>query len=197
MKKKIIAISLLFVCAYSSVFAQSNTPKNRETLGNKISRFLNKTRKGAIKTGKQIGCAIGSEGSIDTDNDLIKVSGQYYMPLYSVNVYHGKEANNFQALCRKQFVSKYPNVKIMSVAIPQEEWLREPVEKEGSIVGYLQNMYCYIIGRDGNDGYLNAKFLFQQYKEVGGVYQLLQDKAPKWERTDVLTNKVYNKLLLK
>ena len=176
MKKKIIAISLLFVCAYSSVFAQSNTPKNRETLGNKISRFLNKTRKGAIKTGKQIGCAIGSEGSIDTDNDLIKVSGQYYMPLYSVNVYHGK---------------------IMSVAIPQEEWLREPVEKEGSIVGYLQNMYCYIIGRDGNDGYINAKFLFQQYKEVGGIYQLLQDKAPKWERTDVLTNKVYNKLLLK
>ena len=119
------------------------------------------------------------------------------MPLYSVNVYHGKEANNFQALCRKLFVNKYPNVKIMSVAIPQEEWLREPVEKEGSIIGYLQNMYCYIIGCDGNDGYINAKFLFQQYKEVGGIYQLLQDKAPKWERTDVLTNKVYNKLLLK
>ena len=58
-------------------------------------------------------------------------------------------------------------------------------------------MYCYAIAQDGEEGYINAKFTFQRYREVGGEYQPLQEKWPKWERTDVLSDKVYNKLLTK
>ena len=54
-----------------------------------------------------------------------------------------------------------------------------------------------LFAQDGEEGYINAKFTFQRYREVGGEYQPLQEKWPKWERTDVLSDKVYNKLLTK
>ena len=76
---------------------------------------------------------------------LIKVSGLYYMPLYTVNLYQGKEAAEFRETVRKKFMEKYPQTKLQTVVIPQTDWLHEPVEKGDVIIGYLQTMYCYAI----------------------------------------------------
>ena len=180
-----------------TVSAQTSTSNKTESLGSKISRILNRARKSANKAGKQVGYTLDADGHLNKENDLIKVSGLYYMPLYTVNLYQGKEAAEFRETVRKKFMEKYPQTKLQTVVIPQTDWLHEPVEKGDVIVGYLQTMYCYAIAQDGEEGYINAKFTFQRYREVGGEYQPLQEKWPKWERTDVLSDKVYNKLLTK
>ena len=193
MKRYIISASLLLCSCMCTVSAQTST----ESLGSKISRILNRARKSANKAGKQVGYTLDADGHLNKENDLIKVSGLYYMPLYTVNLYQGKEAAEFRETVRKKFMEKYPQTKLQTVVIPQTDWLHEPVEKGDVIVGYLQTMYCYAIAQDGEEGYINAKFTFQRYREVGGEYQPLQEKWPKWERTDVLSDKVYNKLLTK
>jgi hypothetical protein len=180
-----------------TISAQTSTSNKTESLGSKISRILNRARKSANKAGKQVGYTLDADGHLNKENDLIKVSGLYYMPLYTVNLYQGKEAAEFREIVRKKFMEKYPQTKLQTVVIPQTDWLHEPVEKGDVIIGYLQTMYCYAIAQDGEEGYINAKFTFQRYREVGGEYQPLQEKWPKWERTDVLSDKVYNKLLTK
>jgi hypothetical protein len=180
-----------------TVSAQTSTSNKTESLGSKISRILNRARKSVNKAGKQVGYTLDADGRLNKENDLIKVSGLYYMPLYTVNLYQGKEAAEFRETVRKKFMEKYPQTKLQTVVIPQTDWLHEPVEKGDVIIGYLQTMYCYAIAQDGEEGYINAKFTFQRYREVGGEYQPLQEKWPKWERTDVLSDKVYNKLLTK
>lgn len=197
MKRYIISASLLLCSCMCTVSAQTSTSNKTESLGSKISRILNRARKSANKAGKQVGYTLDADGHLNKENDLIKVSGLYYMPLYTVNLYQGKEAAEFRETVRKKFMEKYPQTKLQTVVIPQTDWLHEPVEKGDVIVGYLQTMYCYVIAQDGEEGYINAKFTFQRYREVGGEYQPLQEKWPKWERTDVLSDKVYNKLLTK
>lgn len=197
MKRYIISASLLLCSCMCTVSAQTSTSNKTESLGSKISRILNRARKSANKAGKQVGYTLDADGHLNKENDLIKVSGLYYMPLYTVNLYQGKEAAEFREIVRKKFMEKYPQTKLQTVVIPQTDWLHEPVEKGDVIVGYLQTMYCYVIAQDGEEGYINAKFTFQRYREVGGEYQPLQEKWPKWERTDVLSDKVYNKLLTK
>ena len=197
MKRYIISASLLLCSCMCTVSAQTSTSNKTESLGSKISRILNRARKSANKAGKQVGYTLDADGHLNKENDLIKVSGLYYMPLYTVNLYQGKEAAEFRETVRKKFMEKYPQTKLQTVVIPQTDWLHEPVEKGDVIIGYLQTMYCYAIAQDGEEGYINAKFTFQRYREVGGEYQPLQEKEPKWERTDVLSDKVYNKLLTK
>ncbi len=197
MKRYIISASLLLCSCMCTVSAQTSTSNKTESLGSKISRILNRARKSVNKAGKQVGYTLDADGRLNKENDLIKVSGLYYMPLYTVNLYQGKEAAEFRETVRKKFMEKYPQTKLQTVVIPQTDWLHEPVEKGDVIVGYLQTMYCYAIAQDGEEGYINAKFTFQRYREVGGEYQPLQEKWPKWERTDVLSDKVYNKLLTK
>ena len=193
MKRYIISASLLLCSCMCTISAQTSTSNKTESLGSKISRILNRARKSANKAGKQVGYTLDADGHLNKENDLIKVSGLYYMPLYTVNLYQGKEAAEFRETVRKKFMEKYPQTKLQTVVIPQTDWLHEPVEKGDVIVGYLQTMYCYAIAQDGEEGYINAKFTFQRYREVGGEYQPLQEK---W-RTDVLSDKVYNKLLTK
>ena len=62
------------------------------------------------------------------------------------------------------------------------------------MTGYSQTLFCYIIGRDGNEGFINAKFVFERQKKVGDTVQT-KVKWPLWIRTDVLTNEVYQKLI--
>lgn len=188
-------MSLLFGAI--GTWAQSTEKPKNETLGGKISRLLHKGRKSIGKASENFGYKMDEDGHLSKQTDLIKVNGLYYMPLYTVNLYQGAETVQFRTMCRQLFQQKYPNTVIQTVVLPQTEWLRETVEKQETIVGYLQTMYCYIVARDGSDGYINAKFTFQKYKEVGGDYQPLQDKWPKWERTDILSNKIYDKLLSK
>ena len=116
------------------------------------------------------------------------------MNIYDVNLYPGEECDNLREMCKKQFVAKYPSVPITSCVIPQTDWVTETVENNGQVTGYNQSLFCYIIGKDGNEGYINAKFVFERNKEVGGKPVNNREKWALWIRTDVLTNHVYDRL---
>ena len=125
MKRYIISASLLLCSCMCTVSAQTSTSNKTESLGSKISRILNRARKSANKAGKQVGYTLDADGHLNKENDLIKVSGLYYMPLYTVNLYQGKEAAEFRETVRKKFMEKYPQTKLQTVVIPQTDWLHE------------------------------------------------------------------------
>jgi len=83
---------------------------------------------------------------------------------------------------------------VLSVTIPQEGWVSKAVKDGGKVIGYLQYMYCYVLAQDGDDGYINARFSFQRYKDVGKDYGSVNGRWPRWDRTDVLTRSVYDEL---
>ncbi|MBS5614494.1 MAG: teichoic acid biosynthesis protein B, partial [Prevotella buccalis] len=169
--------------------------KKKEPFDKKVSKFLKKTKKELEQAGHELGDAIGFNDRIDGKSDLLKVNGSYYMPLYSKDLYKGEDALTYRKTCTQQFRKKYPKVSIQSVAIPQKEWVLETVEKDGELVGYQRTLHCFIIARDGDEGYVNAKFTFRQYKNVGQEFQNVKGWCPKWERTDFMTNSVYEQLL--
>ena len=80
---------------------------------------------------------------------------------------------------------------------PQTDWETTTVEVDGLVEGYAQTLYCYIIAKDGNEGFVNAKFVFERQRKVGESTMDNRVKWPLWMRTNVLTNEVYGKLLKK
>lgn len=194
MKKIGYIVLVLLLGAVTNVSAQSQDT-NKEPLDKKVSKFLKKTKKELEQAGHELGDAIGFNDRIDGKSDLLKVNGSYYMPLYSKDLYKGEDALTFRKTSTQLFRKKYPKVNILSVAIPQKEWVLETVEKDGELVGYQRTLHCFIIARDGDEGYVNAKFTYRQYKNVGQEFQNVKGWWPKWERTDFMTNSVYEQLL--
>ena len=78
------------------------------------------------------------------------------MPIYSLNIYEGKDAEKFKKTSEKLFAKKYPHTNIVSVTIPQEGWVSESVKDGSKVIGYLQYMYCYVLAKDGDDGYIKC-----------------------------------------
>ena len=105
-----------------------------------------------------------------------------------------QRAEKFKKTSEKLFAKKYPHTNIVSVTIPQEGWVSESVKDGSKVIGYLQYMYCYVLAKDGDDGYINARFSFQRYKDVGKEYGIVNGRWPKWDRTDVIPLPVYNEL---
>lgn len=170
-----------------------NTSKKKsgksKTVGTVLTDFWNKTKKEVSNAGTSISdqFTLGHSGEI-------KVHGTYYMPLYSVNLYKGTDGEALRDSCLTIFNKHYPMAFVETCVLPQQQWLSEPVEKKGQIVGYLQTMYCYLVARDGADGYINTKFMFQRYKDVGGTAQPMIEKWPELVRTDVIPMRDYEKL---
>ncbi len=194
MKKIGYIVLVLLLGSVTNVSAQSQD-KKKEPFDKKVSKFWKKTKKELEQAGHELGDAIGFNDRIDGKSDLLKVNGSYYMPLYSTDLYIGEDALTYRKTCTQQFRKKYPKVSIQSVAIPQKEWVLETVEKDGELVGYQRTLHCFIIARDGDEGYVNAKFTYRQYKNVGQEFQNVKGWWPKWERTDFMTNSVYEQLL--
>ena len=65
------------------------------------------------------------------------------------------------------------------------------------MTGYVQTLYCYVLAKDGDDGYVNARFVFQRQKEVGQQYEHVDGRWPLWERTDVIPMATYEQLKAK
>ncbi len=186
MKRLFLTLSL--IAATVSASAQENIPAYKRG-------YVNDTN-GTVETAREKMGDVVDNLTADGE-DVVKVSGAYYMPLYSVNLYKGADGEGFREQCRSLFAKRYPGAKIMSVALPQTAWLTDEAVKNGQIVGYTQTMLCYIIAADAGGMYVNARFAFKRYKEVEGKYAPLGDYSPKWERTDLLTAGVYAKLLKK
>ena len=194
MKKIGYIMVFLLLGAATNVSAQSQD-KKKEPFEKKVSKFWKKTKKELEQAGHELGDAIGFDDRLSGKSDLLKVNGSFYMPLYSKDLYKGEDALTFRKTSTQLFRKKYPKVNIQSVSIPQKEWVLEAVEKDGELVGYQRTLHCFIIARDGGEGYVNAKFTFRQYKNVGQEFQNVKGWCPKWERTDFMTNSVYEQLL--
>lgn len=194
MKKTTIFLAFLLLGATSNMSAQQPN-KKKKTFEEKVSKFVKQTKKELEQAGHELGDAIGFDDRLYSKADLLRVNGSYYMPLYSKDLYKGEDALTYRKACTQQFRKKYPKVSIQSVTIPQKEWVLETVEKGGELVGYQRTLHCFIIARDGDEGYVNAKFTYRQYKNVGQEFQNVKGWWPKWERIDFMTNSVYEQLL--
>lgn len=190
-KSMTIIIALCLLTAFPSM-AQNDSKVYKKNYEKKDKTFVDKAKKEASKLSNKVGELFLAD---KPDEDLVKVKGNYYMPLYSVNIYKGADGDEYLSKCREMFASRYPLAVIRSVAIPQTQWATEWLMRGKAIVGNTQTLYCYIIAEDADFGYINAKFVFKKMKEEGGEYAPLADSWPKWERMDHLSKEVYGKLL--
>ena len=190
--RKIMMTTLLALFALLTVNAQA-TKKDTGNgpLKERVSNFWKKTKKSLDKAAEKIENDFTLESS-----GLRRISGKYYMNIYDTNLYKGEDGESLRSLCLKEFSGKYPHVKVHSCVIPQSEWLTETVEANGEVTGYAQTLYCYILGKDGNEGFINAKFVFERQKKVGEPYINTRVKWPLWLRTDVMTNDVAERLMM-
>ena len=191
--RRLITMLLLSLLTYFGASAQmTKKPTGKGPFKERVTNLWHLS-KDAIN-----GVATKVQDNFETENSgLHRVNGKYYMHLYDTSIYKGSDSSELCALCRKEFEEKYPAMVIKSVVIPQLDWATTTVEVDGQVEGYAQTLYCYIIAKDGNEGYVNAKFVFERQKKVGDTTMNNLVKWPLWIRTDVLTNEVYGKLLKK
>lgn len=189
----ISVLSALFI-AVIPIEAQSTKSSKDKSLSSKVSSIWNKAKDDVSDATHKVKRGIGIK---DDHVDEIKIDGVYYMTIYTTNVYKRTDAQTLKAACEELFKARYPQAVVLTEAIPQEDWLTEPLKKNGEVVGYVESVYCYILAKDGGDGYINAKFMFQKYKDVGKTFARVESKWPNWERTDIIPNAVYAKLIEK
>ena len=192
MRKIMIAVLALVMCGSQAQAQMTKKDTGNGPFKERVSKLWDKTK----KTANDVATAIGEEFSSD-NSGLRRIEGKYYMNIYDVNLYKGAECADLLELCREEFVAKYPAVTICSCVIPQTDWQTETVETGGQVTGYVQTLFCYILGKDGNEGFINAKFVFERRKDVGKQLVNNPMKWPLWTRTDVMTNHVYDRLTRK
>lgn len=191
MRKIAFAVFAVMCMVANPVSGQTGKTAKKKTLKENMDSIWNQMKSDATDASQKVRGALGFE---DRHVDETKIDGTYYMPVYSVNLYKKEDGQSLKLACEKAFKARYPQAVIMTEAIPQEDWLTESVKKEKVVVGYSETLYCYILAKDGAEGYINAKFVFQRYKKVGGSYAPVAGKWPSWERTDAVPNAVYKQL---
>ena len=176
---------------------QTNNKAKKETLVKKVSTFWKKTKKQVTTAGKNIGDAIGVDDLAKKNiEDLKDIDGVKYMPIYTTDIFANNNLSDDEELIKiskDEFVGKYPDAKIVHCVIPQKEWILTAVKEGSKITGYRRYAYSYLLAKDGTDGYINARFIFMEYRDAGENY-VKSGSWPKWDRTDIIPNNVYSKL---
>lgn len=169
------------------IFAQDDQDE-KPTLAEKTTKLWNNAKTKVNKTTKALKEQLG------LDNEEKAQLRAKYMPVYADNKYKGEDGNEMMQLCRKLFYERYPNSYIETVVIPTEKWTTSTVEEGNSIAGYLQTLYCYILAKDGQEGYINAEFMLQRLKSPGGTYDKVAGRWPEITRVDVIPEEDFEKL---
>ena len=119
------------------------------------------------------------------------------MPVYTTDHFaklHPKEDAELVRLSREAFMQKYPQAEIIHAVVPQKDWLNTVLRDGSKVTGYRRRAYCYVVAKDGTEGYLNACFLFMADREAGNDYV----KSKSWPRracTDAIPSQVYPQLI--
>ena len=191
----IMALALLWMGM--PAIAQTENTQQTETFGERFTRLAKKTVKEMEKAGHSLGDAIGFDdrvNPVEDEGDSVRIGSTYYMPLYTTNLYKGSDARIYIDECRKRFKERFPEAEIQSVALPQTQWVSSTLKRGNKVVSYTQTMYCYVLAKDGDDGYINARFSFTRTKQPGSVYKRETNGWPKWERTDVIPMADYQQM---
>ncbi|KXB85232.1 hypothetical protein HMPREF3034_00413 [Prevotella sp. DNF00663] len=194
MKKTVMGFLAALLLIGMPVHAQNTTQK--ENFGKKVSKFWKKTKTTMVNAGHELGDAIGFDDRVDKDADLKEIDGVKYMPIYTTDLFakgNPSDDKTLIDLSTAAFKKKYPNATIVSAVVPQVEWLNTAVKEGGKITGYRKRAYCYVLAKDGTDGYINARFFFMSYRKAGEKY-IESSSWPKWERTDIVPVSAYEKL---
>ena len=170
--------------------AQGNKGVNKSSK-ERLNSFLKDLEKGMQKTGESLSDLLGLDNKSDTT--LVEIDGVKYMPVYTVDRFHADSVSMYKA-CREDFAKRYNAATIVSVAIPQEDWLETVVMENKKVAMYKRKAYCYVLGKDGKDGYINARYSFIQYRKPGKKWLASASHWPKFERADVIPNVHYNQL---
>lgn len=187
MKRTLILLAAAMLTVGTAT-AQTTDSENTEStsFGQKLSKFWKKVKNEVSYTTSGI---FGKE-----DNDLSLIDGNYYMQVYELNLYKDTTGVAMRDMCRARFEALYPVAKVVSCVIPQTYWLSKPVKEDGKTVGYVQTMYCYVLAKDGTDGFINSKYVFMRAKEVGQSYVNDYESWGRLLRTDVLSREIYDEL---
>ncbi len=183
----VVATAMMVACP---AMAQTTKEKKETSFTDGVNSFI----KDLEKAGHELGDAIGFDDRVDGKTNETKIDGTYYMPIHQQDLFNGKEAEELRSTCELAFINAYPDVEIKSVAVPASEWKTKTVKERGKVVGYVQSIECYVLGKDGEEGYINAKFVFTRVKDVGKNYVEQKGKWPLWERTDIIPNSAYRQL---
>ena len=132
MKKTLICALLAMFFSASQAWTQTNRNDQDESLAGKVSTIVRKAKSSMQRAGRRLEKVIGINEK-GREGDEVKINGTYYMPIYSLNIYNGQDAEKFRKTCEKMYAKKYPRTSILSVTIPQEGWVSETV-KDGSCI---------------------------------------------------------------
>lgn len=191
MKDKKMMMALLLVAlvapAQAQVYKDIDTPPKK-----RLNTLLKDLEKGVKKTSKSVADWLG----IDTkaDDTLVEIDGVKYMPIYTTNLFAGN-ATEMEDACKADFAERYANATIISVVIPQEGWTEATLKEKKHITMYTRTAYCYVLAKDGDDGYINARYSFKQLRKPGQKWVAPIENWPKLERADAIPNKHYEQLL--
>ncbi len=183
-------IVVLMVC-WVSAWGQDKTPAYKRNYVDETNNAVEKAREKMESTVDNLFTSSGNE------DGTVKIKGQYYMHLYTTNLYTQSDGESMRQECTRIFSSQFPMYAIISCALPQTNWYEEDIKKGSTTVGTTRYMCCYILAKNTAGEYINARFIYKDYKPLGGTYARLRDYAPKADRADHLTQAVYDKLLTK
>ena len=95
MKKTLTCAILAMLFSASQAWAQSNKGNQDESLAEKVSSIMKKAKSSMQRAGKRLEKVIGLNEK-GREGDEVKIDGTYYMPIYSLNIYEGKDAEKFK-----------------------------------------------------------------------------------------------------
>lgn len=189
--KRLVLVLMAGMMLAAPANAQSDKARKvGKDIQNAVSDFWKKAKKGVNNTVE----AISDELSSDTVG-VKYIDGNRYMRIYDTNLYRESDAAELLGLCRKEFSKSYPQAKIISCVIPQQKWENLPVRKNGDIVSYKFRLYCYVLAKDGNECYINARYRFEKSKDIGKSIVKNEERWPEQVRVNALTNDVYEQLI--
>ncbi|CCY02961.1 putative uncharacterized protein [Prevotella sp. CAG:924] len=188
--KTSILIACMAMMVTTPTFAQTEV-REGNNLPNAMTKLWNKAKNGVKKTGRKVGGFLGVGN--EQDMDLIDIDGVEYMPIYTKNLFYS-DSTQMILTCQHDLLSKYPSAKILNAVIPQATWDESELHDSGKVVGYRRRAYCYVLATDGNDGYINARYLFMSEKKGGHDWTQVKDEWAKCERVDIIPASAYTQL---
>ncbi len=185
MKKAILLLLAVMTLMPAMAQEESTTKKAKKTISEKTSKFWKDAKESVNSTADIIKDELGIKGS---SRDSVR---SMYMPIYTRNKYNEGDMYKLIQACRDDFSAKYPNCEIVSSVIPQKEWKTYTLTEGDNTVGYCQQLYCYVLAKDGDDGYINAEYLYEREKSVGGDYANREGFWPSQPQVDVIPAQDY------
>ena len=180
MRKIICLLAAVFALSLAPAQAQSEgkTQKAKETIARKAKKVWNDAKKSVSSTADIIKDELG----ISNGRDSVRMK---YMPIYTKNKYEGGDMYKLIQACREDYQRRCPKCEIVSSVIPEEDWTTLNMTQGGVVVGYVQQLCCYVLGKDGEDGYIYMEYTYKRSKNVGGDY-VNSDWWPRMTRMDII-----------